>query len=201
MWDAATGKELWRALPRQYSFEPQGAAYGMRAVAFSSDDSRFYTPGQLDQVLVWETSSGRHEVLTVKLPNRNDMSRARIIRSVDVTPDGTKLAVGNANGVFVCNIKGEVLYAIANAPTEPELLDNKDRLTISGHYSLGRFSPNGKMLAVAKSDSPEEVRLCDAETGRVLRKVALTSRLVRLAFSWDGKQLATTVLSGDGTCA
>jgi RNA polymerase sigma factor (sigma-70 family) len=192
VWDAATGKELWRALPRQYSFEPQGAAYGMRAVAFSSDDSRFYTPGQLDQVLVWETSSGRHEVLTVKLPNRNDMSRARIIRSVDVTPDGTKLAVGNANGVFVCNIKGEVLYAIANAPTEPELLDNKDRLTISGHYSLGRFSPNGKMLAVAKSDSPEEVRLCDAETGRVLRKVALTSRLVRLAFSWDGKQLATT---------
>ena len=42
------------------------------------------------------------------------------------------------------------------------------------------------------SDKPEEVRLYDAETGRELRKVALASRLVRLAFSPDGKQLATT---------
>ena len=42
------------------------------------------------------------------------------------------------------------------------------------------------------SDRPEEIRLYEAETGRDLRKVALASRLVRLAFSPDGKQLATT---------
>ena len=192
VWDAATGKDLWRAHPREYGIGAPGSAYGQRALAFSSDNSRFYTPGRLNQILVWETSSGRHEILTVNLPNKNAMPRAAIIRSVDITADGKQLAVGNANGVFVCNLQGQVLYEIANAPAGENLLDNDDRLTFGGHYSMGRFSPNGKILAVAKSDKPQEVQLCDADTGRDLRRVALASRLVRLAFSPDGKQLATT---------
>jgi RNA polymerase sigma factor (sigma-70 family) len=192
VWDAATGKDLWRAHPREYGIGAPSSAYGQRALAFSSDNSRFYTPGRLNQILVWETSSGRHEILTVNLPNKDAMPRAAIIGSVDITADGKQLAVGNANGVFVCNLQGQVLYEIANAPAGEDLPDNDDRLTFGGHYSMGRFSPNGKILAVAKSDKPQEVQLCDADTGRDLRRVALASRLVRLAFSPDGNQLATT---------
>jgi WD40 repeat protein len=114
-WDAATGKERWRADPWADGLRIPGASYGLRAVAFSADSSR-------------------------------------------------------------------LLYEIANAHG-PFKLDNKDRLAFSGHSSLGRFSPDGSILAVVTSDRPEDIRLYEAETGRELRKIALAAHLVRLAFS------------------
>jgi WD40 repeat protein len=113
-------------------------------------------------------------------------------RSIDVAPDGRKLALGSATGVVVCDRAGKVLYGVANAAAGPQALDNKDRLTFGGDYGLARFSPDGKRLASVTSDRPEQVRIHDADTGRELRKVALASRLVRLTFSPDGKRLATT---------
>ncbi len=193
-WDAATGKERWRVDGSEYrQHNPPAAAYGQRAVAFSADGARFYTPGRIGQneVMVWETASGRHELLTIAAPNRILGNMEGGIRSVDVTPDGRKLTVGDGRGLVVCDLHGKVLYEIANAHG-PHKLDHNDRLSFSGHYSLGRFSPDGTILAVVTSDRPEEVRLHEAESGRELRKVVLAARLVRLAFSPDGKQLATT---------
>ena len=67
--------------------------------------------------MVWETSSGRHEVLTVASPKNPGIEAIlkRVTRSVDITPDGQKLAVGSAGGVVVCDLQGKVLYEIANA--------------------------------------------------------------------------------------
>ncbi len=191
-WDAATGKERWRAHGREFGFDAPGAWYSVRAVAFSSDNSRFYTPGRPNEVVVWETSSGRHEVLTVITPDNTQPLDVRLPRSIDVTPDGKNLALGSASGVVVCNLHGKILYEITNAAYRPLKFDQNGRLNFSGECSLGRFSPDGKLLAVVMCDKPEEVRLCEAETGRDLRRVALASRLGRLAFSPDGKQLATT---------
>ena len=113
-------------------------------------------------------------------------------RSVDITPDGQKLAVGS--GRWCCRLRSPGESALRNR--QRSTVHSRSITTtdwrFSGHYSLGRFSPDGKILAVVTSDRPEEVRLYEAETGRELRKVALASRLVRLAFSPDGKQLATT---------
>ena len=205
VWDAATGKERWRAHGREYGFElsyNRAAAYGQRALAFSSDNSRFYTlgrqndgPGRQNEVLVWDTSSGRHEVLAVASPDKNTGGAFGPFgaESVDITPDGKKLAVGSAGGVVVCDLQGKVLYEIANAAVGPFKVDDKDRMALGWRqYSLARFSPNGKILAVITSSRPEEVRLFGSDTGREIRKIALASRLVRLAFSPNGKQLATT---------
>ncbi len=191
-WDAATGKELWRASPRDFGVGIRNSSYGVRAVAFAPDGSRLYTAGKPDEVVIWHTLDGIHEVLTIKASRRNPSPIYQGARSVDVAPDGRKLALGSASGLFVCDLSGNVRYDIANAPEGPADLDRNDRLSFAGHYSLGRFSPDGKLLAVVTSDHPDVVQLCDAETGRVLRKVALQSRLVRLAFSPDSKQLATT---------
>ena len=190
-WDAVTGKERWRTPGRDFGFESPGATYGLHALAFSADSSRFYTPGRQNEIVVWETSTGRRELLTIASMNKRVGPSARI-RSVDVTTDGKRLAVGSADGVDVCDSRGKVLFEIANEHVGPVKFDSKDRLGFSGPYSLGLFSPNGKMLAVVKSDNPERVRLYDVETGRDIRSLALASRLVRLAFSPDGTRLATT---------
>jgi RNA polymerase sigma factor (sigma-70 family) len=196
VWDANNGKERWRAPASEYDVDPPGPSYGMRILSFSSDSSRFYTPGKQNEVVVWETASGRHEVLKVassyKNPTMSALAHRSAPRSIDVTPDGKKLALGSAGGVVVCDLQGKVLYEIANVPQDPLKFDNDDRLAFAGPYSLGRFSPDGKLLAVLTSDAPEELKLYDAGTGRSIRKVALASRLVRFAFSPNGKQLATT---------
>ena len=87
----------------------------MRALAFSAEGSRFYTPGRLGQneAVVWDTASGRREVLTIATPSRVE-SMEGATRSVDVTPDGQKLAVGNGHGLIVCDRLGKVLYEITN---------------------------------------------------------------------------------------
>ena len=115
-----------------------------------------------------------------------------VARAVDVAPDGRKLALGRASGVVVCDLQGNVRFQIANNPDSPAAFDRDDRLTFGGHNSLGRFSPDGKLLAVVTSDHPDQVRLCDADTGRCKQTLSLSSRLVRLAFSADSRRLATT---------
>jgi RNA polymerase sigma factor (sigma-70 family) len=191
-WDAATGKELWRARARDYGFGSENAAYGSRPIAFASDPSQFYTPGRDNEVVVWQTTSGRREVVRFSSPNIVVPRLPQPALSVDITPDGKTLAVGNAGGLVACDRQGKVLYQIVNAPEGPSLFDNNDRLTFSGHNSLGRFSPDGKILAVITSDRPTEIRLHDAATGRESRKLALASRLVRLAFSPDSRVIAAT---------
>ncbi len=191
-WDAATGKELWRANPRDTGSDMQNAAYGVRALAFAADGTRFYTPGKPDEVVIWDTSTGARKVLTVKTTDKNSGLVERAARAVDVSPDGRKLALGRACGVVVCDLEGTVRYEVANAPEGPAEVDRNDRLTFAGHYSLGQFSPNGKLLAVVTSDQPDVIQLCDADTGRCLRKLTLASRLVRLAFSPDSKRIAAT---------
>jgi WD40 repeat protein len=191
-WDSATGKELWRASPRDFGAGIPSSSYGVRAVAFAPDSSRFYTPLRSNEVMIWQTSSGTHETLAIKCANKNSSSIVQDARAVDVAPDGQKLALGRSSGVVVCDLKGNVRYEIANAPEGPGEFDRNDRLSFAGHFSLGRFSPDGKLLAVVTSDHPDAVQLCDAETGRCLRRLALKSHLVRLAFSPDSKRLAAT---------
>ena len=191
-WDATTGKELWRANAREHGFYAEIATYGVRAVAFSPDSARFYTPGRPNDVVIWEVARGTREVLTVKSPSNKSGPMDQPPRAIDAAPDGQKLALGNASGVVVCDLRGNVRYNIPNAPEGPPDFDRNDRLTFAGHFSFGRFSPDGKLLAVVTSDHPDEIRLFEAENGRSLRKLPLAARVVRLAFSPDSKQLATT---------
>jgi WD40 repeat protein len=193
LWDAATGRERWRARGKDYGFEPGAAGYGLRVVVFAPDGTCFFTPGRQGEVVSWETSSGRREVFTVIPPNREARPWWDAARSIDITPDGQKLAFGNITGVVTCDLRGKALYTIVNkTPIGRIQIDNNDRLGFQGGYSLGRFSPDGKRLAVVTSDRPQEIRIHDAGTGRELRTIALAARLVRMAFSPDSKRLATT---------
>ena len=196
-WDAATGKERWRAAGNEFGLSFLGSKYGSRAIAFSSDSSQFYTPGHSNQIFIWDAARGSRKSITISREKKNQNDNVALIRgtrtrSIDVTPDGKKFALGDSEGMLVCNLQGEVLIQIANGANAPAPLDNDDRLTFFGPYSYGRFSPDGRILAVTVSDRPEEISLYEVETGRELRKLALVKKLVRLDFSPDGKQLVAT---------
>jgi WD40 repeat protein len=201
VWDAATGKERLRVSPTQFGFHRPGTSYGIRAATYSADSKRIYTTGRQNEVIVWDLASGHPDVLriekeaAVKRPEQAlFMREPGASKAVDVAPNGQKLSVGNEEGVVVCDEQGKVLFEVPNKPKK--LIESKDmnndRLLFGGDYSIGRFSPDGKMLAVVLSELPEEIRLVDSNSGRELRRVALKARLVRMAFSPDSKQIVTT---------
>src|SRR5207237_949639 len=90
------------------------------------------------------------------------------------------------------------LFDVPNNPAGPAMPpgQNQDRLLFGGHYACGRFSPDGRVLAVVTSDAPEAVRLCDAATGRELRRAGLAARALRLSFTPDGRRIADTERDG-----
>ncbi|MEI2579562.1 WD40 repeat domain-containing protein [Scytonema sp. PRP1] len=100
-----------------------------------------------------------------------------VARSIDLSPDGQTVAVGDANGnIYLWNI------------STAQLLD-----TFSGHkgwvWSVA-FSPDGKTLASSSSDS--SVRLWDVQSGSCLQVLTEHKGCVwSVAYSPDGQQLAS----------
>jgi WD40 repeat protein len=190
VWDATTGKERWRSGD---GWRPPGASYGIRSVAFGPD-GRFYIPGgQFGDVIRWDVSSRRRETLPIQFAGPSRERWQPSCRSVDVSRDGSKIAVGGANGVAVCGVDGKsILFQIANRPDHPLDFTGDDRLTFGGDYCCGWFSPDGKLLAVVASDQPKAIQLYDSTTGQSMRELTTAARPVRLAFSPNGRQIAAT---------
>jgi RNA polymerase sigma factor (sigma-70 family) len=186
-WDAATGKELWKFDPHSEGFRLPETGYGARSIAFTPD-GRMIIPGREGEVSVRDVMTGKAVLLQPKRPGKTTKAH---IKSIDVAPDGKALALGGELGVTVCDFDGKVLFEIANNPPGPLPID-KDRLGFGGHYSYAVYAAKGKTLAVVTSDLPEIVRLLDAATGEELRRLELSAKLVRLAFSPDGKALFAT---------
>jgi WD40 repeat protein len=191
-WDAETGKQLWSADTGGLGLKFRSTGYGGGQVAFSSDSSQFYTPSGQNKVFVWNTKAGDHEVLTIDLPKPKLPTRNNGITSVDMTADGERLAVGSDSCLAVCNRRGELLCVIENTRDGPEKIDNNDRLTFGGAYSYGRFSPDGKLLALVMSGRPQRLSLREVPTGRELKRIECGAKLVRLAFSPAGTKIAAT---------
>jgi WD40 repeat protein len=200
-WDAATGKERWRASRQDFEVDLPAAAYGMRAITFAPDGSKFYTPGREREVLVWDVFTGERHVIVVQLPARDPAVKLGglevPVRAIDVSFDGKHIAVGSAAGTIVCDANWNRQFEVTNKPEAPILPRgmNRDRLLFGGHYSYGVFSPDAKLLAAVTSDGPSEIKLLDAETGEEQRKVVLQSRLVR--FTWSPEVSCIVVTERD----
>lgn len=189
-WDAATGKELWHLNAGESGFRLPGTAYGCRVICFAPD-GRLIAPGPSGPpaaVSVLDPATGKVRPLD---PKRAVPAGRALIKSIDVAPDGKSLALGSETGIAVCDFDGNVRFEIANHPAGP-LPVGDDRLAFGGHYGYAVFAPKGKTLAVVTSDSPEAVRLVDADSGDERRRIELSAKLVRLAFSPDGKILFAT---------
>ena len=190
VWNTATGEQCWQADISDTGFNPTGATYGLKALAFAPDGSHFFTPGNQNEIVTWELPGGDGAQQNNLVNRRQNGGPA--VRAVDVAPDGKSFAIGSPSGLTVCRTDGTILFEIANRPQQPLQHDNNDRLTFHGDYSCGIFAPDGKTIAVVTSDAPQSLRLCTTTDGKETMRIPLKAKLVRLAFSPDGKQIATT---------
>jgi WD40 repeat protein len=186
--DAQTGKEL---------ITLKGLPFGVTSVAFSPDSNRLATTtlnvvrfspdGKPSEekgrtVKVWNAKTGE-ALLTVKGDHTNCGSLA-------FSPDGKRLATGYVRWGAKTGNGSESEIKVLDAQAGKELISIKGQTGIIGFLRPPYwvfFSPDGKRLAAA---SGTEVKVWDAETGDVVLCLKAAGR--RLAFSPDGKRLATT---------
>jgi WD40 repeat protein len=102
------------------------------------------------------------------------------VKRLAFSPDGFRVAAATPEGVMVWTVKG-----------------GKGRLLIRGHGSFAdlTFTPDGRNLIVGACGCPpdalEGVRIYDASTGRLLRRLPGTRLMQAVELSPDGSRLAT----------
>jgi WD40 repeat protein len=161
LWDAATGREIWRY---------RGQERSVYAVAFSPDGRRVASGSADSTVHVLEAATGTAVLRLQGSGNR--------VTAVAFSPDGKVLVSGTG-------YEGNCTVSSWDAATGKELR----RLTDGeGTDYRVAFAPDGKTLASSRKD---RTRLWDIVTGRVLRDIPCKEETWCLAFSPDGKTLAT----------
>jgi WD40 repeat protein len=170
IWDAASGK-LLRVL--------EGHSAPVGGLAFSPDQKLLLTSSEDGTLIIWDVDTGE---LLRNLPNFT-------VYKVSFSPDGTRVAAAAFDGLQVW------MYT----PGEPVTLEASKSILTIGDGGSAVFSPDGKWLAALSlsTASGNAVKLWDANTGQeLLTLVGHTDWLAGLAFSPDGKRLASTSLDG-----
>ena len=108
------------------------------------------------------------------------------------SPDGKTLAIGGPGKVLLWNWSGKEEPRSVIVPGHPRFAPHT--------VDTVAFSPDSKLVAAGTDDTLNRIVLADAETAKAVRSLTVPAteywRLTSIAFSPDGKQLATNAGAG-----
>jgi WD40 repeat protein/serine/threonine protein kinase len=167
LWDVDTGKQRYE-FPTVYPKRSEGS---LRRTAFSLDGRLLACGGAGNTVKVWDVATGREKM---SLPGHEN-----VVKGVFFSPQGDRLfswAWGSEAKVWDLAAGGRELFTLRYA----------------GWAWSADFSPDGNLLAAGGNVDDPVVKVYDARTGQLLRKLeGHTDRVNCVAFHPDGRRLAS----------
>jgi WD40 repeat protein len=170
IWDAISGKELYKVLDEQ--------EYGECLAGFSHDDKKLITIGKY-ATRIWDLSTIEQKLKKRVVNEEQEMSEREKLRR-DAGLDNTNITADKSN-------KDKRNYT------------DLDRISFSIHdISSMQISPDGKWIAASVGGySSNTVRIWDISTGKEVHILeGCRGRITTINFSPDGKKIMT---NGGGT--
>lgn len=173
--------KIWDASTHQLLLTLKTEEKDVYDVAWSPDGTRLVTSGTTD-VIVWDPVTGQKvQTLAGELVGHTEGNFLGVGR-VDFSPDGSRLAVGNQDGL----------------PKVWDLKSGEPVFSLVGHTKICRpiaYSPDGKLLATGGHDGL--VKIWDAQSGKELMSFQSPGPIVYgVDFSPDGNRLVEVDESG-----
>jgi WD40 repeat protein len=146
------------------------------AVAFSSDGKLIATGGFAKNIRLWDAASGQLLRTIGPLPSP--------IWELAFSPDGIMLASANFDRSSSPDVPSARLWDISNGEQLWGYTESNVRLLV---LSVD-YAPDGKTIAYGTFDS---ALILNAETGQLMKSLLIPNHVGDLAFSSDGRLLAT----------
>lgn len=190
---------VWQSRDGQRLHEIAGLVHPVSGLAFHPDGRQLYSADRQPQkprIKLWDFAAAK-ELLTIEVAELSAYRRVEDIewggiRDLQISPDGTTLAVCGSNGYA-----GPACILLLNSNNGE--LQRKLLSTLKGFYYSAQFHPQGHLMAAGGDVAKGEFRIWNLGQDSALATVPTAGPCTAINVHPDGRRFVITQALGKGS--